>query len=1800
MENELNYFYMNNKNLTLPNKPKQKKLIRPEKKIKRKETPKNIETKDRLSINNKKSFKKINKYINIQVDKSIEDTTLKKIKERYSQLINRINEDKKDLDKLNKMYDSVVLKTENNRVKTSIDKSKNTNLNSIKRNEKNYINIIKNDNNSMLIFDTNNNYSSKKEKISDFKSVNTKKDNLLKVKIFDKNKFKKFSINKIMPQIKKTDKNNKKDISMNQNNNMSKYLNEKVLLNKTSNNNNISTNGFINKKSKFKKKEKKKNIFTIRNTINYKNIQGKSTVTPIQNLYYKNNEKNYKSNNENDDEKVKVAKSFKMNDLNPYNFHKNKSSSTIYFSPDSFYHNIVNNNKSDNHKSIENYNNLKNENFNDNKNIIYKSKKEYRKENQDKIFETINHIAGVNSNNINNKRNVKNKIKINGNFEPEIRNTKNSLNYLERNSIKFVNPEEDQKIENQFNILNELFNKDYLSKNLTLETTQHYHNPKNFSVKDNNFFNYIVERNIEKKRRFYKKLNVPNNKIKYNHSLNKENNNNKIVKDQLNYLNKNHIESNNIYQLNNNTEIQNNIYYKKRKIGNKSIPKINTMNDLYNKNFFLNNNIESQSTLSSKISYIDFNIFNLSSIKKSDNNNNYANPLIKNRILTSRKQLSNSFNTEYLNNDKFASENKYNNNTNIKNFSICNEKCYYKKKNLSLLKNKEANKKENNKIGRNSGKHSHIVNNHFNSEEYTLDSHFHNNKQNDEYIYCSVNTENSITTANKPYIKPLKINSQYKNRTNNLEESSTNEKLYRKKNTPNCMTVKRIKINTSFNQDNYLFNYFKKPLIKLHKTPENNIVKDIIIYDKNKLNMKENQNNSINKKEKYDHIHNVNIIENSDFQVIEKNYFHCFFKKMYNLNIQIPKKKICFIDKVKRCNKNKKTYCNNKIKYCSSFNTNKFKKKIEFENIKFNGKNIISERKARNNNINKKNKINGCNEFIICESNKSENLFDIQCSESDLNYSVRNNYNNIKQGKDFLIESTSHKNINSLLKNENDFHKKDFYKNYNSHSTSKMPIKFNINQLISKNIKISMAANKLSNLFITKNECENSRKRKSITEEKFELGCSKLNNILHKKTFNCNLDNYHSEESKKNNYDNIFNNKKNNFAKDNENQKNKIINNNNMDLINTLKRSKKAFTYKGKNLTFKNKRKAIKEDKIKDIKARIISILNIMNKNNLNFVTEKLLEILLISNFNQNFEKDVLCVNCIFEKLYDEKSDLSLYIELCKKINSLLTKESKNNIEINKKNKFINIIIKGFYKIIKDREYFNNIAIENEQEVEILEKKFLRLINFISELILNKLIEKEESINLMQNLLIESEIYRNIIKTIYFKGILFLIESLLNIEEFSQINENLIFIIENKLQNSFKHNNISENLKIKINNNIHKINEIKLSERNLHQINNIFLNNEIDNNEISIYKINEEKPNYESKNIFENITNNAKNENKNESYQDENGGNQINFEDDKNFIDVSFKIDNNSNNTNNLDNNNKKKESKIDNIQENNLFSSNETLILINNNLDDSKSKIAINNDNNNNNITKMSSNNNIHKRKSKSKKKSKSNEKNRKYANNEIIVSSNEQNIYSLILKDFDDYFEFLNKKGIKTKNDLYIDINYSYNWKIIDDLIMNKKVKLEEIIKIIIEICKTKKDIYTNDIFKINEYLKTIIEYYSEDLSNNQINIFRLNMIEIYMAIEDIVKDNNNSEIMYEILGNLLFILLKNKMYYIKDLNNFIDKSKETQIKICKIVKYAIIASGSYSKQYINDFKFTKLFNNNELYINYVVNELPDKNNK
>jgi hypothetical protein len=218
------------------------------------------------------------------------------------------------------------------------------------------------------------------------------------------------------------------------------------------------------------------------------------------------------------------------------------------------------------------------------------------------------------------------------------------------------------------------------------------------------------------------------------------------------------------------------------------------------------------------------------------------------------------------------------------------------------------------------------------------------------------------------------------------------------------------------------------------------------------------------------------------------------------------------------------------------------------------------------------------------------------------------------------------------------------------------------------------------------------------------------------------------------------------------------------------------------------------------------------------------------------------------------------------------------------------------------------------------------------------------------------------------------------------------------------------------------------------------------------------------------------------------------------------------------------------------------------------------------------------------------------KFKNNEkgIIV---DKYVYEEIFKDLENYLNFLEKENNPKDSNAFDDINYVYSWKTIDDLMMNGKTKLEDIIKIYIEICKNKK-FGKEDLPKINRYIKSIIEYYIFDFSKNQIEIVHLNMIELFKSLFE--TNLETSEIFKEILGDLLFILLKYKLYFMKDLNIFTEKSKETQINIAKIVKYSILASGRCLKQYHNDFKYTKLFNNNEIFVDYVTNEIPELNRK
>ena len=184
----------------------------------------------------------------------------------------------------------------------------------------------------------------------------------------------------------------------------------------------------------------------------------------------------------------------------------------------------------------------------------------------------------------------------------------------------------------------------------------------------------------------------------------------------------------------------------------------------------------------------------------------------------------------------------------------------------------------------------------------------------------------------------------------------------------------------------------------------------------------------------------------------------------------------------------------------------------------------------------------------------------------------------------------------------------------------------------------------------------------------------------------------------------------------------------------------------------------------------------------------------------------------------------------------------------------------------------------------------------------------------------------------------------------------------------------------------------------------------------------------------------------------------------------------------------------------------------------------------------------------------------------NEIIID-----IYEQMNQDLDNYLAFLDKETNQNNEKANIDLNYSYNWKTMDELIINGKTKLEDIIKAYIEICKNR-SITKFDLPKFNKYINTIIEYYIKDFSRNQIETVHLNMIELFKSLIEFKQ--NYSEIFLEILGNLLFILLRNKLYFMKDLNSFIEKDKENQINIAKIVKYSILSSGKLLKQYHNDF--------------------------
>ena len=206
----------------------------------------------------------------------------------------------------------------------------------------------------------------------------------------------------------------------------------------------------------------------------------------------------------------------------------------------------------------------------------------------------------------------------------------------------------------------------------------------------------------------------------------------------------------------------------------------------------------------------------------------------------------------------------------------------------------------------------------------------------------------------------------------------------------------------------------------------------------------------------------------------------------------------------------------------------------------------------------------------------------------------------------------------------------------------------------------------------------------------------------------------------------------------------------------------------------------------------------------------------------------------------------------------------------------------------------------------------------------------------------------------------------------------------------------------------------------------------------------------------------------------------------------------------------------------------------------------------------------------------------------NNNINQDNEDSIIILLKNDIENYKSFLNEHNIFNKKDLIeysnknenSDINNEYDWTISEELIIKTKNELEEIIRCYIEVCidyVTKENI----IFYCNEYIKNIINYYSVDLTKDEIEKVNSSMNELYLNIEDICIDNIY---MLEIMGYLMHILLNNNLFYINDLDKFVNEDKNKIIKIAQVIGFTIVYSDEKSKEIYNKMKTTKLFSDNK----------------
>jgi hypothetical protein len=176
---------------------------------------------------------------------------------------------------------------------------------------------------------------------------------------------------------------------------------------------------------------------------------------------------------------------------------------------------------------------------------------------------------------------------------------------------------------------------------------------------------------------------------------------------------------------------------------------------------------------------------------------------------------------------------------------------------------------------------------------------------------------------------------------------------------------------------------------------------------------------------------------------------------------------------------------------------------------------------------------------------------------------------------------------------------------------------------------------------------------------------------------------------------------------------------------------------------------------------------------------------------------------------------------------------------------------------------------------------------------------------------------------------------------------------------------------------------------------------------------------------------------------------------------------------------------------------------------------------------------------------------------------------------------------------NEIKTDIMKEIITKLNEEINIKKTVDIWEIFYYYIEVCI---DTINNEenVYIVTEYIRNFINNFTIDIPNERWEMLHYKLISLFLNVNDICADNIY---MYQIMGNLLFLLIKNKLFYIKDLNSFLNKENQIIIDIAKVVKYTIIFADKDAKKYHNDFKQTKLFIGNDNFYNIVTLPLKKK---